>query len=350
MPSTEQLFAGNFIQKVRGLVASESLKIERLPKWVTSAHVEIGKLNNSNVFLFEDSPSDKDEIVFLGDFCSDLQFFLRLPEYLVTGTSLRAPAKGTIGMAVIFGEYDKEGKVILNVRSPNSALFNVGYIPYHIPMSLVNILIQLNPLESILATRFVPFAIYVHDKDLANFENFWSMASRSMKDMLLSLHNSKAGDYYQQLTERRQVFLLTKERSVIVFGKYGNNEINELNQVRDYLSKNYDAYLLRELPEHPSMSLEEKVRLWASASRFSVMVDREPSGHLVEYPYLKSSMAVLALLRPKHRGSTAMIEDESANFPFIKIFTFRRSPFEVIDTAVTWAEDFLNKRAEAKKK
>jgi hypothetical protein len=345
MESTEQLLVSRFLQEVRRLVDSQNLKAERLPKWVTSAHVEIGKLNNSNVFVFEDSPIDKDEVLFLGEFCSDLQFFLRLPEYLVTGASLRAPKEGSIGMTVLLGEYDQNGKSILNIVSPSSALFNVGYVPYHIPMSLTNIVIQLNPLGSVVAIRLIPFALYIHDKDLADFEDFWKRACKSMQDILLSLHNSKAGDYYQQLVERRRVFLLNKEHTVIVFGKYGKDEIKELFQVRDCLSKSYDAHLLIELPEHPSMSLEEKVKLWASASRFCVMVDREPSGHLVEYPYLKNSVTVLALLRPESGGSTSMIEDESVNFPFIKVFKFKKTPLEMTDAAVAWAESFVGKRS-----
>lgn len=345
MGSTQQLFAEYFLKQVRSSVVSLNLKVERLPEWVTFAHVEIGKLDNSNLFLFEDSPIDKDEIIFLGEFCSDLQFFLRLPEYLVTRASFPAPKKGTIGMAVLYGEYDREGKVIFNIKSPSSALFNVGYIPYHIPMSLTNIIIQRSSWEYVEAVRFIPFAVYVHDNDLIDFEDFWKRASRSVRDILLDLHNSRAGDYYQQLTERKHVFRLSKEKSVIVFGKYGEGEISELLQVRDYLSKNYDAYLLKELPKHPSMSLEEKVRLWGSASRFCIMVDREPSGHLVEYPYLKSSMAILALLRPAIGGSTAMIEDESTNFPFVRMFKFNKTPLESVDAAVAWAEEFFKKRA-----
>jgi len=61
---------------------------------------------------------------------------------------------------------------------------------------------------------------------------------------------------------------------VVVFGSYAEPEYSELIRVRDYLRTEYRAVLIKELPEIPSMSLEEKVRLWASASRFCVMVDR----------------------------------------------------------------------------
>jgi len=346
METPEHLFASRFLQGVRGLIELQNLKIERLPKWVTHAHVEIGKVNNSNVFMFEDSLGDKDEILFLGEFCSDLQFFLRLPEYLVRGFSLPLKKKGTMGMGVVVGEFEKDGKAIIRIVTQNTALTDAGYIPYHMPMSWTNIMIELKPSESVLAIRFIPFALYIHDRDLAaDFEDFWNRACKNIQDLLLTLHNSKAGDYYEQLAERRRVFLLNKEHGVVVFGKYGEDEIKELSQVRDYLRKEYDAHLLVELPEHPSMSLEEKVKFWASASRFCVWVDKGvPSGHLVEYPHLKYSGTVVALLMLEQGASTSMIEDESTNFPYIKIFRFKTTPLEVIDVAVAWAESFIVKR------
>jgi hypothetical protein len=128
--------------------------------------------------------------------------------------------------------------------------------------------------------------------------------------------------------------------------------LRELFRVRDYLiAKDYDAYLLRDLPEHPSMSLEEKVKLWSLASRFCVMIDREPSGHLVEYPYVKSVRAILALLRPESKGSTYMIgDDQITDFGYINVFDFKNSPLEVIDIAIAWAEELVKKRIEKYKK
>jgi len=53
-------FAEKFLKGIRDFVDSGKLKIDRLPKWVKSASVKFVKLNNSNIFLFDDSPTDKD--------------------------------------------------------------------------------------------------------------------------------------------------------------------------------------------------------------------------------------------------------------------------------------------------
>jgi hypothetical protein len=146
--------------------------------------------------------------------------------------------------------------------------------------------------------------------------------------------------------------LVYKEKSVIVFGKDSDSHnLGEMYRVRDYLkAKDYEAYLLRELPEHPLMSNEEKAKFWALASRFCVMIDREPSGHIAEYNYLRGERVVLAFLRPKGKGSTYMIGDDSiVEINHIKIFEFESSPLQVLDNAVTWAEDFIRKKIEALK-
>jgi len=355
MSQSAQSFARNFLERIRSFVNSEKLMIKRLPKWVESANVKITKLNNSNLFLFEDSLIKGDSFVDCGGAKSDLQFFLELPEYVPKTVSFMAPHKG--GLIILHGEYGKDKKVVFNVISSDkrghSALFNAGYIPYHSPLAIVNIFIKLSVSEDVLAIRFVPFAIYVHDEDLNDFEGFWDKCTPHIQNTLQFIHDSDAGDYYQSTEGRKSAVLVGKEKSVIVFGKDSNpGMLSELHQVRDYLrTKDYDAYLLRDLPEHPSMSLEEKVKLWALATRFCIMVDREPSGHLVEYPYVKSVRAILALLRPEGRGSTYMIgNDEIIDFGYINVFEFRNSPIGILDTAIAWAEELVKKRIEKYKK
>lgn len=353
MPTRSQLFGEAFLKKVRGFVSSQKLITDRLPKWVKSASVKIGKLNNSNLFLFEDSSKAKDVFVDCGGVKSDLQFFLELSEFEPKAASFKAPRSR--GLIILHGEYGEGKKVIFNLVSPDSALFNVGYVPYHSPLAIVNIFIQKSQLGDILATRFVPFALYVHDRDLFEFDAFWSKCTPHLQSSLKFVHDSEAGDYYKKMTDRKSTFLVVKERSVIVFGKYTEPEMSELLKIRDYLrAKDYDAYLLKELPEHPSMSPEEKVKFWALASKFCVMIDRKPSGHLVEYPYIKDVRAILALIKQKGKGSTRMITDERiSDFDYIKMFEFENSPrilMKYIDNAITWADQQFTRRSKSKRK
>ena len=344
--SEQIFFAKKFLKKIRRFVALEEMKTERLPKWVTSAKVSFSKLNNSNIFFFVDSTDKRDSFANYGKIKSDIQFFLDLKEYTPTGFSLKAP-QGS-GLLILSGEYDQEKKTDFDIKSSNSALFNAGYIPYHSPLAIINIFINLKNRENELtATRFIPFAIYVHDNDLIDFEQFWRKCTPHIQETLLAFQYSEIGDYYQSLTKLITSVLLNKEKSVLVFGKDSDPELlNELLLVKNYLkTKNYDAYLLKELDEHPSMSNERKMKHSALSSRFCVMIDRSPSGHIAEYICIKSVEEILAFLRPKGKGSTWMIGDASlTDINYIKLFEFENSPLEVLDFAIAWAEDFMKKR------
>ena len=341
-----KLFAQKILERLREFIVSENLNIDRLPKWVKSVNVKLARLNNSILFLFEESFSDEDEFIDCGEVKSDIQFLLDLPEFIPKAACLRAPEKTNGGLVILHGEYGEDKKVVLKIVSERSALFNVGYVNYHNPLAIINIFIQLISSDEVLVTRFVPFAIFAHTNDFSNFESFWNKCTPHIQDSLKLIHNSEAGDFYQFQAERKKVFQISKEKSVIVLGKYSNHEMNELFQVRDYLrAKGYDAYLIIELPEYPMMSNEEKVRLWTMASRFCIMIDRKAAGHIAEYQYLKNQRTILALLRPKGKGSTYMIGDEHlTDFRYIKLFEFEKSPLEIIDAAIEWAENLVGER------
>lgn len=319
-----------------------------MPKWVKSANIKLARLNNSILILFEESFTDEDKLIYCGEVKSDVQFLLDLPKFIPETACFRAPRKPDGGLIIFHGEYGEGKKVVFDIVSGRSALFDVGYVNYHTPIAIINIFIRLISSDEIIAIRFVPFAIFIHMKDLSNFESFWDKCTPHIQDSLKFIHDSEAGDFYQFQAEHKKVFQISKEKSVIVLGKYSNNEMEELFQVRDYLkTKGYDAYLIIELPEYPMMSNEEKVRLWTIASRFCVMIDRKASGHLAEYQYLKEQRTILALLRPKGKGSSYMIGDEHlVDFNYINLFEFEKSPLEVIDDAIDWAEKLVKERME----
>jgi hypothetical protein len=181
---------------------------------------------------------------------------------------------------------------------------------------------------------------------LDDFDAFWEKCLPAIQEEIATLSKNN-GDYYQSNIQLQKAIGMSKERTILIFGKDSDyDNLRELTEVRDYLSsKEYDAYLLKQLPEHPQMSNEEKAKLWAMVSRFCVMIDREPSGHIAEYTYLKNSRTVLAFLRLKGKGSTYMIGDDSLlEINHIKVFEFEKSPLEVLSDAVEWAEDFLAKK------
>jgi hypothetical protein len=142
---------------------------------------------------------------------------------------------------------------------------------------------------------------------------------------------------------------LSKDSGVVVLGSYSPSESKEeLLQVRNQIrAMGYDAQLVVDMPEFPMMSNEEKVRLWTIVARFSVMVDRVPSGHIAEYMMLKEQRSILAMVRPRGVASTSMIGDASlVDIRHIRIFEFDDTPLEALDEAVRWAEALATERAQ----
>lgn len=139
------------------------------------------------------------------------------------------------------------------------------------------------------------------------------------------------------------------ENSVLVLGSFDGRHQEELDELKTRLrTKGYDANTAEDLPSHSDRSLRQNVAIYMMLSQFSVMVDREPSGHLNEYEIAREQGNILARLVPEEGGSTFMIGgEEQININNIKSFEFKYSPTEVLDEATEWAEEQVKERREA---
>ena len=137
------------------------------------------------------------------------------------------------------------------------------------------------------------------------------------------------------------------QKNVIILGKDTEPEIHDLIKIQNYLkTKNYNALLIKQIPDIDVHSNEEKVRLWVMLSKFVVMYDTNPSGHIFEYSIVRDSTRITAILRKKNTGSTFMIGDHGIlGHDFMKTFEFNQDPVEPLDDAIKWAERSSAKRA-----
>jgi hypothetical protein len=272
-------------------------------------------------------------------------------DFRPTGASLMA-RKDVKKLITFQGKYKEKERTIFNLVSKSPAFFDCGYAGYHGPVALINILMQHTPDgpgTTPVAARYIPFALYLHELDMIHPKQIWSNCEQTMGEVLLEIHNSDTGSFYQRLQSRAVTFALNKISGVIVLGKDTGDQLQELIQVKDYLKgKGYDAELIKDLPEIPMMSNEEKVRLWALVSRFVVMVDRVPAGHLAEYQILKEQRTITALLRPIGSGSTYMVGDDSlVDINYIRLFEFSDTPLSILNSVQEWAEKIAEQRAVA---
>ena len=165
---------------------------------------------------------------------------------------------------------------------------------------------------------------------------------------LSKLSDTHKGDVEMGIEAQLQILEQNLKRSVIVLGSFEDEKKSELDMICTRLQKEgYDAHLIDELPEHPMMSLQEKVRFWTSAARFCVMVDRQSSGHVYEHQLVKEQRTILALFRPDSGGSTWMFGEEPlVDYEFINTFEFQNHPEERLDDAIRWAERIAEERVD----
>jgi len=140
----------------------------------------------------------------------------------------------------------------------------------------------------------------------------------------------------------------TIDRSVLLMGTSDTAAEDDLDAMRDALAdRGYDARLVADLPVDEARTAEQNRAVYMMLSKFSILVDRDPSRRLAEYETAKAHDNVLALLVPadSERQQTHVIgghaEGEADN---VREFAFEDDPAEVLDDALEWAESVVAER------
>ncbi|WP_226021894.1 hypothetical protein [Halomicrobium salinisoli] len=132
------------------------------------------------------------------------------------------------------------------------------------------------------------------------------------------------------------------ENSVLVLGSFHGKYRDELEDLKSNLEdRGYDAYIAEDLPTRGDSSLEQNIEAYMLLSKFSIMVDREPSGHIDEYEIAKRQGTPLVRMVPEEGGSTSMVGgEEQVIRRNIKSFEFVYTVDEALDDAIDWAEEY----------
>lgn len=338
-----ETFAKSLLVALREVVDNSELNYDKLPRWFRAANIRLAKVNGSTIVFFERTPDKDDQVVEYRKVDSDVEFVF--------------PNRRSSCEDVMFDltEGNNEGpglssisNLSLAISSTNQCFTNIYRDTNHLGFVCYNVMVQYEPEEQIEAVRYLPFALFLPSRHVSDFPEFWSQCAENLLEPIGSLYDSSLADYRSEAMAEKGV-LSSIDDSVIILGNYDDPFESELRQIRDYLIRlGYDAFLIKDLPAPNEMSLEEKVKLWTTASRFCVMVDREASGHIKEYEIVKSERKPLALLRPQSGGSTWMIgDDELIDLNYIKTFEFTDTPLGATKAGIQWAEDLLNERGKA---
>lgn len=132
------------------------------------------------------------------------------------------------------------------------------------------------------------------------------------------------------------------ENSVLVLGSFHGKHRDELEDLKSNLEqRGYDAYIADDLPTRGDSSLEQNIEAYMLLSKFSIMIDREPSGHIDEYEIAKRQGTPLVRMVPEEGGSSSMVGgEEQVIRRNINSFEFVYTVDEALDDAIEWAEDY----------
>jgi hypothetical protein len=140
----------------------------------------------------------------------------------------------------------------------------------------------------------------------------------------------------------------SRRRRVLILGKDTGEELNRLRQIRHFVnSLGYDGLLVKEHPDIPELSNEDKVRTFAGLCRFVLLENSFPAGQIVESKICSTNRIVTAALREEGRGSSFMVTDYFKDFDFMEEFTYayeEESLSACVKNAINWAEGKIGER------
>lgn len=135
-----------------------------------------------------------------------------------------------------------------------------------------------------------------------------------------------------------------KEKTVLLLGNYNCDGSTRLDSIAECLrNSGYEPIMLKDIPDHPHQNLSQKVVTFGSASRFVVIDDSCPSGHIAEFEKCKQNDWVTILLHGDGQRSTSMTAATETYSKVIREFDFDVSnPQAAVDEATHWAENVLD--------
>jgi hypothetical protein len=99
---------------------------------------------------------------------------------------------------------------------------------------------------------------------------------------------------------------------------------------------------VKEQPDRAGETVIQKVLRFAPSSKFVLVENTDPSGHLYEFPHVaKMAESIVAVLQEQGKGATWMFEDGYARHRQWHKFEYTPQTLkETIQASAEWAEGF----------
>lgn len=147
--------------------------------------------------------------------------------------------------------------------------------------------------------------------------------------------------------------MLENSDSVLILGKDTEEGLGVLKRIQTYLDDlGYYTYLIKEEPDKIGESVMQKVLRYGLSSKFVVVENSEPSGHLYELPHItKFAELTTIVLQKKGIGATWMFEDLYPRLKNIHKFEYEDADLEQqINLGIEWANDYFRSFSDYQKR
>ncbi len=155
-----------------------------------------------------------------------------------------------------------------------------------------------------------------------------------------------------KLVWERANSILENSDSVLILGKDTGPAFDKLKAIAEALERlGYSTYIIKEQPDRLGESVVQKVLRYALSSKFVLIENTEPSGHLYEVPHVtKLAECITVVLQEEGKGATWMFEDAYAKFSHWHKLSYSDVNLEYeVAQAAAWAENFHSNFAQYQK-
>jgi hypothetical protein len=154
-----------------------------------------------------------------------------------------------------------------------------------------------------------------------------------------------ARDVFNSVLERTNN-ILDDSDSVLILGKDTGPSMKKLKLIQKILDEQgFHCYIIKEEADRLGESVIQKVMRYALASRFVIVENSEPSGHLYEFPHVaKMAECIVVVLQEKGHGATWMFEDAYHHHKNWKKFQYNPGNMEKsLTLSIDWAKSYLHR-------
>lgn len=167
-----------------------------------------------------------------------------------------------------------------------------------------------------------------------------SLDKGPLKESFNSIIQNTSPLYF--IDDLNDIISKTNKNMVVVLGSYKESQQDPFAEISLLLEKlNYEICIIKDMPDVEQVNPRQKLFTYAVLSRFLVVLDFGPSGHLNEIELLKDLTKPVAIISQDEKGSSYMTSGLEVSHTFFHRFPIDKfgSLENSLSIAVEWAND-----------